>query len=45
VRRAAKIVWALALACACRESDDPAQTVVWIDAEPEARDLISLVRI
>jgi hypothetical protein len=37
--------WVLALACACRESDDLAQTVVWIDAEPAAKELMSRVRI
>lgn len=39
------MVWLLALACACRESDDLAQTVVWVDAEPAARELISRVRV
>jgi hypothetical protein len=36
---------ALALLCACKESQDLAQTIVWIDAEPAAREMMSRIRI
>jgi hypothetical protein len=45
VRRTWPLACLLALSCACRESEDVAQTIVFVDAEPAARSLISRVRV
>ncbi|HET6339229.1 MAG TPA: hypothetical protein VFG30_38695 [Polyangiales bacterium] len=36
---------ALVLLCACKESEDLAQTVVWVDAEPAAREMMARIRV
>lgn len=45
MKRVWKLACAVALLCACKEAEDLAQTVVWFDAEPAAREAMSRVRI
>jgi hypothetical protein len=43
--RRASIVAVLAVLCACNESADVTQTIVWLDAEEDARDAMALLRV